>query len=177
MQSRLEDLILTMKRHAESGTWSGCEQTPYFDACRRTDNSLGLQLIFSRDVGHHSSGWWKNPEYQRCRHLSVSFFDPETLGNKPRDRKRTSVLLQGFFGMNKRWLWCEPPYSEHGKKVDVWHYRLFADQGWTPILPIGEVYNRDFTEAGWLSYSDLKVIESAEREGGKVLRTVANVDR
>src|SRR5690606_31231568 len=30
-------------------------------------------LIYTRDVGHHSNGWWKNPDYERCRHLSISF--------------------------------------------------------------------------------------------------------
>src|SRR5262249_14385874 len=45
--------------------------------------------------------------------------------------------------------------TEHGRKLDVWHYRLFCDPGWQPIKPRGEVYSRELTEAGWKSYSDL----------------------
>lgn len=116
----------------------------------------GTRLIFSFDEGHHSSGWWKNPDYERCWHLSVSFRDPLT--GKPRDKdvKLTEQWLKAFYGDNCRYVWSESPYSDHGKLTDTWHYRVFCDPAWQPIVPRGEVYSRELTEAGWLSFSDLQ---------------------
>ena len=125
----------------------------------------GTLLFYSRDEGMHSSGWWKNPDYERCRHLSLSFHEtePEAGRNygqmrqvKPKDRALTEEWIDCFFGAQKRLLWSEPPVTEHGKKFDVWHYRLFCDENWLPIKPRGEVYSRELTEAGWKSYSDVQ---------------------
>jgi hypothetical protein len=60
-----------------------------------------------------------------------------------------------LFGEYKKWIWVEPPFSDHGKSMDVWHYRLFTDENWQPIKPKGEVYNTQFTEKGWKSFSEL----------------------
>jgi len=49
-----------------------------------------------------------------------------------------------------------PPYSSGGKANEVWHYRVFTNPAGEPILPRGEVYSREFTEKGWLSFSDLQ---------------------
>lgn len=47
------------------------------------------------------------------------------------------------------------PFSPDGKRCDVHHYRLFLAPDWrTPILPRKELYSREFTEAGWKSWSD-----------------------
>lgn len=56
---------------------------------------------------------------------------------------------------NRRLLWCEAPYSEQGKRNEVYHYRLFCDKNWQPIMPRGEVYSKQFTELGWKSFSEL----------------------
>jgi hypothetical protein len=117
---------------------------------------IGTRLIFSRDTGHHSSGWWKNPDYERCWHLSVSFHDPLTGATAPKDIKLTDQWIKAFYGDDKRYVWSEPPYSDHGRAAGVWHYRVFCDPGWQPIVPRGEVYSRELTEAGWLSFSELQ---------------------
>ena len=146
-----------MRREANNGVWDGRGPTPYFARCRRLLPLLGASLLFTRDVGHHSSGWWKNPDYERCWHLSLSFFDPET-GEQTgtRNEQLTEVFLDAFYGRQKRLLWCEPPYSDDGRRMCVWHYRLFCDAAWQPIKPRGEVYGRELTEAGWKSYSDVQ---------------------
>ena len=41
------------------------------------------------------------------------------------------------------------------KRAEVYHYRLFCDEGWQPIMPRGEVYSTQFTELGWKSFSEL----------------------
>ncbi len=69
--------------------------------------------------------------------------------------RKLGHMLEKFFGNNRRLLWCEPPYSKQGKQVEVYHYRLFCDENWQPIMPRGEVYSKQFTELGWKSYSEL----------------------
>jgi hypothetical protein len=116
----------------------------------------GTKLIFSRDVGHHSSGWFKNPDFERCFHLSLSFYDPMTGISAPKNQTLTDEWIILFFGDHRRWIWCEPPAFSEGRTNDVWHYRLFADEHWQPIRPRGEVYSRELTSTGWLSYSELQ---------------------
>lgn len=119
---------------------------------------LSAVVIYTRDVGHHSGGWWKNPEYERCFHLSLSFCagDPRRgAAGVPFDRPTAEVIARQFFGDDARWAWIEGPYSPEGRAHDVWHYRLFCDPAWAPILPRGEVYSRDWTPADWRSFSDI----------------------
>lgn len=116
---------------------------------------VALIVGFTRDVGHHSGGWWKNPDYERCFHLSMSALDPETMGSLPRDRKSFLRMARAFFGDDIKYSWVEPPYSVAGKSADVWHYRVFCDEAWGAIKPRGEVYSKELTESGWKSFSDL----------------------
>ncbi len=123
------------------------------------DPHLWCLLIFSRDAGMHTSGWWKNPDYERCLHLSISFGHGLASGAyvpAPQDHVRARGWCKAFFGDRCRLLWVEPPYSPQGKQRDVYHYRLFMAPDWRePVLPRGEVYSRDFTAAGWKSWSDI----------------------
>jgi len=112
-------------------------------------------LLYTRDVGHHSSGWWKNPDYENCYHLSLSFFDSVTGKPAPFRRGEAEVWVRLFFGDDRRLLWCEPPSSALGRDRQVHHYRLFCDPAWKPVKPRGEVYSRTLTEAGWKSFSEL----------------------
>jgi hypothetical protein len=124
---------------------------------------LGAIVIYSRDVGHHSSGWWKNPDYERCLHLSLSVRDPRTGGQLPRDTKVFEEIAQAFFGEDVRKAWLEGPYSPEGKRADCWHYRVFCDTAWNPIMPRHEVYSREFTETGWKSFSEIHETGFANR--------------
>lgn len=123
----------------------------------------GSSLTYTRDAGMHSGGWWKNPDYERCFHLSLCFFDPETREWAPHNHKMAQEWCTFFFGDARRMLWIEPPLTKPGKQAGTWHYRLFMDESWTvPLLPRGEVYSRELTEAGWKSWSELH----AEQEAG-----------
>lgn len=152
----LSRLLRTMRHAAFSSVWDGRGMTGYFRRCRHVQRDLGMVALFTRDVGYHTSGWWKNPDYERCFHLSLSFFDVESLERAPRNKLLTGLLLDGLYGRDKRLIWCEPPYSEDGKRADTWHYRLFCDEQWQPIQPRGEVYSRELTEAGWKSFSEVQ---------------------
>lgn len=129
----------------------------YLESCRAYHLPTRTKIIFTRDTGHHTSGWWKNPDYERCLHLSLSFLDPEAEEPRPVPHRHdlASEWIDAFFPTTKHLVWTEPPFGPEGKRHDVWHYRVFYSTGWTaPILPRGEVYSKDFTEAGWLSWSD-----------------------
>jgi hypothetical protein len=108
--------------------WDGRNKTPYFDSCIWLLEQYPATIIFTKEEGYHSGGWWKNPDYERCWHLSVSFKG----GN---EKKALTNMLTYLFGEYTRWLWWEPPYSKEGKENDVNHYRLFCDEYWQPIKP------------------------------------------
>lgn len=157
----------TMKVIALSGTFDGTVPNKYLERCRAFHEPTGTLLIYTRDVGYHSSGWWKNPDYERCGHLSLSFVDPLTGQIAPRDRKRSKEWAQLFFGRHAGKAWIEPPYTKEGKAKEVHHYRLFCDPAWEPIVPRGEVYSRELTELGWLSWSDERARDEAERAAAR----------
>lgn len=138
----------------------------YLWNCTAAHYPTGTQILLTRDEGHHACGWWKNPDYERCLHLSLSFRDRASGEFAPKDRNLTDEWLRAIFGESRTLCWSEPPVSPEGKKRDVWHYRLFyADPDYIlPLLPRGEVYSREFTEAGWLSYSDVRAKEEAEEK-------------
>jgi hypothetical protein len=98
----------------------------------------------------------QNPDYERCLHLSLSF--REYLTGRPAGKadRLTKVWLDAFFPpAYQRCLWVESPKSEKGKVLDVWHYRVFCDIHWQPIVPRKEVYTTEFTDLGWKSFSEL----------------------
>lgn len=157
----LENAAHEMRRRAWTGTWDGIRRWPmrYFDDCTAIHEATGTKLIFTRDVKMHSGGWLKNPDYERCLHLSLSFYDPQNLRKRahaPRDVKLSKKWIEAIFGEAQRYLWAESPKTEDGKRIEVWHYRVFTDEAWQPIIPRKEMYTREFTERGWLSFSDLK---------------------
>jgi hypothetical protein len=174
LEKWMADIASDMKRVAQYGYHTGRLESPerirYFKRCHAVDAETGSSLIFTRDAGMHTSGWWKNPDYERCLHLSLSFFEVEAgfrdLGGsrvepaalKSKDRRLTEKWLELFFGELRRYIWAEPPFSEEGKLRDVWHYRVFVmTPTWNiPMLPRDEVYTKELTAAGWLSYSDLR---------------------
>lgn len=128
--------------------WDGKELTYYFHMCTWHLSRYPTTAIFTKEEGYHTGGWWKNQEYERCYHLSISFKG----GN---EKKALNDILGHLFGAFEKWLWVEPPYSEEGKRNDIWHYRLFCNALWEPIKPKGEVYDTHFTEIGWKSFSEL----------------------
>lgn len=151
-----------MRRRALQGFFRGSLNNPhdiaYFKSCEAYHIPTGTQLILTRDAEMHTCGWFKNPDYERCWHLSLSFFDVETNSRADKDPQLTDEWLALFFGDDKRLLWAEPPSSEIGKRADCWHYRLFCDEHWQPILPRGEVYSRELTEVGWKSFSEVQAL-------------------
>ena len=155
--SAVDTLIVAyMKKQAFTGSYDGLTYSPYLRSCQSTDRGTGAVLVFTRDAGMHSGGWWKNPDYERCFHLSISFRHILTWEHKPKDARLTLKYLKAFFSADYRKTWSEGPKGEGGKKADCWHYRLFCDENWQVIEPRGEVYSKELTEAGWKSFSEVQ---------------------
>lgn len=87
--------------------------------------------------------------YERCYHLSLSF-------KGGTNKAATDTIITGLFGEDKKMIWIEPAYTDKGKQMNITHYRLFCNQLWQGIMPKGEVYSKEFTEAGWKSYSEVQ---------------------
>lgn len=148
-QEIITGALQRIKKKSLTGFFNGQNMgSPYFESCRWWIVQYECMVIFTRDIGHHTCGWWKNPDYERCYHLSISF-----PGGK--NKHALEKILDNLFGADKRKLWIEPPYSQQGKSMEVWHYRLFCDEFWQAIIPRGEVYSKELTEAGWKSYSEI----------------------
>jgi hypothetical protein len=124
----------------------------------RIHHESGSKIIFTRDVDHHLSGWFRNPDYERCWHLSLSPIQPWLIvpgRTIELDREITKMWCKAFFGPHLHLIWAEGPKSKIGKQAGVWHWRVFADTNWEPIKPRGEVYSSRWTERGWKSASEI----------------------
>lgn len=156
--SDLHSVALGMRTIALAGVFDGRDSPSacaYIASCTKV--AFGTALVFTRDTGHHTSGWFKNSDYERCWHLSTSpaprvIWTPDT---PDLDRDLRDRWLRAFFGEDLRHVWGESPKTPHGRRIGVWHWRLFCDARWKPIVPRGEVY--DFTELGWKSSSELGI--------------------
>ena len=184
----LQTVVALMRRTARSGITTGRDRHPseraYLNRCSYFHWHTGTCVIFTRDTGHHSGGWMKNPDYERCWHLSLSFRTPSparevgslanmhTLGvlmrnsglympPEPFDMRQARAWVHAFYGEDRRYCWEEGPFSGEGKHLGVRHYRLFCDPTWVPILPRKEVYTKEFTEAGWRSWSEVQGEDAA----------------
>lgn len=111
-----------------------------------------LSVVFTYDVGHHGSGWWRNSQYDRCWHLSLVAINlmrakiaPEGAFETPTSEEQ-AALAHLFFHTHTDKLWCEPPagyfdaYRTTPQARHTYHLRLFTDREFQPIQPEGEVY-------------------------------------
>lgn len=154
------DLVSWAKLRASRMTFDGRDSPAsrrYLIDCKHYHGPTQSSILFTRDTGHHTSGWWKNPDYERCYHLSLSFvgFEGGRGYSLPFDLRMADKWAKAFFGDEVKNLWIEPPYSDVGKSQGVHHYRLFCDEAWQPMKPRGEVYSTDWTPAEWKSFSDI----------------------
>ena len=163
--ANLHDIGMKHKRSAALLSYDGSDRQAWrLERLRFALLEYSAECILSLDVGAHTCGWWKNPDYDTCLHLSLSFFDLETREPAPQDHKAANAIVRGIFGAAHRLAWCEPPSFPEGKQRDVWHYRVFVDRStMLPILPRGEVYSKELTEAGWKSFSDVQAAAAAAK--------------
>ncbi len=174
-----DGILQVIKARAMAGVCDGVQNArnmAYMDLCAHFHGHSGTLILFSRDHGHHSGGWMKNPDFERCWHLSLSFrtpfpqWSPERLssphtlaqlgaviGLAPFDWRLARQWVDAILGADAKLAWTESPKSPQGIELGVMHWRVFADAGWRAIKPRGEVYSKEFTDAGWQSWSDLNI--------------------
>jgi hypothetical protein len=172
-----ESIIHTIRKTAGYGVSTGHDEHPieaaYYRRCTHLHWQTGTVLMLTRDTGHHSSGWMKNPDFERCLHLSISFREPRpevdtirladphvlarfgaTLISVPFDRPLALRWVKAILGDDRKLAWEEGAFSHQGRQLSVTHWRVFCDRAWQAIKPRGEVYSRELTEKGWKSWSD-----------------------
>lgn len=128
------------------------------------------RICLTYDFGTHASGWWRNSDYDRCWHVSIShpqenrlaisrigtpeglleIQSPHPLHGKqfvgqvvePPSDEETRAWARAAFPHHYRWCWIEPPASrlDPYRLPGVSHVRLFLNQQDQPIKPEGEVY-------------------------------------
>jgi len=163
-------LAADLRARSRRGSFDG-HDTPawrrYCASCRVADTETGALLIFTRDVGMHTCGWFRNPDFERCEHLSISPLASAGLtdgqGRPLRmpelNRAMTARWVRAFWGDDARRAWAESPKSRagiaQGIAQGVMHWRVFCDAAWKPLTPRGEVYSAEFTEMGWRSASEV----------------------
>lgn len=160
LEMQLATFAAFLKRRADSGYFDGRPRSEHYVRwCRRIHEPTRTVVIFTRDVGHHTSGWFRNPDYERCLHLSLSPAPATIITTEPLRAELGPKLerqwCDAFFGEYINKLWRESPKSPEGIRAGVTHWRLFCDAHWQPIIPRGEVYSREFTEKGWQSGSEV----------------------
>lgn len=174
-----ESVVHQIRRAATYGSFHGQERHPlqaaYLRRCTHLHAHTGTLLIYTRDAGHHTSGWMANPQFERCLHLSISFraaqpdhavdrlMSPHvlaelgaTLALAPFDHRLAGVWAEQILHPFAALAWTEPAMSHWGRQAEVRHWRIFCDEGWHPNRPVGEVYSRRLTEAGWKTWSELQ---------------------
>jgi hypothetical protein len=115
-----------------------------------TEPGRKTSILLTFDQGTHASGWWRNSEYDRCLHLSLThppdrrlIADPNNLPaiQSPSD-KEVAAWAAAVFGPHTDKLWIEPAASalDPYRRPNVPHIRLFLNRDNYPILPTGEVY-------------------------------------
>lgn len=155
-QDKIE-LVKAMWRHAITGDYfydGRNTMTPYFQLAHRVHDS-GASLLFTRDFGMHSSGWFRNPDYDRCMHLSIGFFDMDTSQPRPFEKQEAEMWVKLFYPKWQALIWHESSVMEKSDdRPEVHHYRVMMDAHWQAIKPRGEVYSRELTEVGWKSFTE-----------------------
>lgn len=168
--TNIDALVRFAKLRAQRGIYDGRADPRNMNLLFQCSHLYGItpdisaRLIYSRDVGHHSSGWWKNPDYERCLHLSISFCENPTDRPIPYMHRQAEKIARAFFGGDASKCWVEPPYSPEGKHADVHHYRLFCDGAWQPFMPKGEVYSSMTTPPDWKSFSEIHGYKPSEED-------------
>jgi hypothetical protein len=97
-------------------------------------------LALTFDTGYHSCGWWKNGNYDRCWHLSVSH--PTEIQLETPDEKEVYTWASLLWGNDARKAWIEGAASvfDPHRLPNVVHARLWVDEHDQPVIPEGEVY-------------------------------------
>lgn len=140
-----------LRRLARQHPWHGQEvidRMHTWDTVALLEPDRPTRIMLTYDVGYHLCGWWRNSDYDRCYHLSISHPANPTPGLAPARLEAPSTAevaawARAAFPEHYRWTWTEPPASilDPYRRPGVAHVRLFTDKAGRPLLPEGEVYD------------------------------------
>lgn len=155
------------KRVVLYGT-EGKEEQAQIKRCFMLHRGTATCVLFTHDAGMHTSGWMRNPDYERCFHLSLSPapVEPETLASQ---EEIEALWVRAFFGDARRWTWMEGPKSTEGRREGVRHWRLFCNPDWGPLMPRGEVYSATHTPPDWRSWTEVHALD-----GGPIIESTVD---
>lgn len=133
-----------MRRKAMARPWDGQSLPPddqRWLTTGLTEPHRPTSVLFTFEFGAHGCGWWRNSDYDRCQHLSVTHLTGLGHVQAPTDAE-VRAWARAAFGKYVVWTWTEPPAStlDPYRLPGVAHVRLFLDKQDHPILPEGEVY-------------------------------------
>jgi hypothetical protein len=144
LQHDFNSIAKRMRYRARGGEFRGGSSDADQRYIKKCSTRAGrTTLIFTRDVGNYSCGWLAEPAHERCLHLSISCDD----------RIERDAWLRAFFGDEVEALWGEGSVSALGQQKDVWHWRLFCDEGWSPVI----ANDADLLAAGMRPARDLGI--------------------
>ena len=132
---------------ASAQPWDGTSPTDprqRYTARSFADPDLKISMIYTVDVGPHASGWWRNSDYNACKHLSIVAISPDGYTEVPESELHAWARV--WFGDDVTKAWNEPPASEHDPYRNAaasrytHHIRVFLNQHGEAIIPEGEVY-------------------------------------
>lgn len=97
-------------------------------------------LLLTFDVGYHACGWWKNSDYDRCWHLSLTH--PAGQHLETPDEREVFAWAERLWREHASKAWIEGAASSLDvyRLPNVVHARLFVGAHDEPIIPEGEVY-------------------------------------
>lgn len=139
--------VAQIRLAAAAQPWNGRDATPQSQRLvvpSVTDKDLKISMIYTFDKGTHESGWWKNSEYNACKHLSMAAFTRAGYEQVP--AIDLAAWARVWFGEDFRKAWNESPaalgdeYRDAPASHYTNHVRVFVDQHMNSIIPQGEVY-------------------------------------
>lgn len=139
-----KDLRERAARGVFDGDLSNAASMEYMVNCRYYCQHTNALIIFTRDACDGSKAW----------HLSISFCDitDDDITPMPFNGDVANAWATLIFGEFVDDLWIEGPKTNHGKQLQVWHYRLFVNDGWHSVAH--EV--PEYFERNCLRWSDLQ---------------------
>ncbi len=145
-----------LKRRAASGISDG-DPTPsgraYLANCSEDHPATGTSITFTRCVGFNEYLGVDDPNFERYLHLSLSFWSADDedgpMPTSRRDEVLCNLCATAFFGDDDPHTWIDLSQTSDGRALDVWHWYLFCDADWQPIILDPATDTSHLTSIGW----------------------------
>lgn len=125
--------LIRIKKIAASGINNGSINSDLYRAlCSHYFAYSGMLMALTRD--DITMLQLKDTEYVRCYHAAISFCENKIGNFVPFKHKQAWHFFKSLFPNDYEKVWIEPPVSKDGHRLDIFHYRIFCDPQWQPII-------------------------------------------